>query len=386
MHYDPVRNAYIDDETQEVVYQEDIEAPRPPAPTPTITKAASSKSNKRANDFERMFELARIEVQESKVGDLENELYALHHDQAPGETFAAPPEGNPEYADWTFARTLQALEFEIPNEAMEESDFSRKEYRASRSCTRQLLTVSFFICIVQIALLVAMIQTDGYDPSNPVMGPPVTTMVRWGAKETGLIVIKNEWWRLLSAVMLHAGILHILSNVAIQVRVGGYLNLVYGTWKWLWIYFSSGIFGAMMSCLFLPSSVGVGSSGALMGMLSSWVVWIIFRWQKIPDECKKQRNCQLMVVAGSIVLTLATSAMPNVDWAAHLGGAIQGTLWGFILLSNELDNTGNRNKLRVIAMLLSLGLFGFSLYYMICVLQPSTSLFSLWADNDDWGR
>jgi hypothetical protein len=34
----------------------------------------------------------------------------------------------------------------------------------------------------------------------------------------------------------------------------------------------------LRSCCFLPESVGVGSSGALMGMLSSWVVWIIFRW------------------------------------------------------------------------------------------------------------
>jgi hypothetical protein len=36
--------------------------------------------------------------------------------------------------------------------------------------------------------------------------------------------------------------------------------------------------GFLRSCCFLPESVGVGSSGALMGMLSSWVVWIIFRW------------------------------------------------------------------------------------------------------------
>lgn len=132
-----------------------------------------------------------------------------------------------------------------------------------------------------------------------------------------------------------------------QLRVGGYLNLVYGTPKWLFIYLASGIFGAMMrweaylvyylllvsnsslvldimrSCVFLPSSVGVGSSGALMGMLSSWVVWIIFRWKKIPPECKKQRNCQLLIVTAAIVVTLATSAMPNVDWAAHVGGAIQ---------------------------------------------------------------
>ena len=32
------------------------------------------------------------------------------------------------------------------------------------------------------------------------------------------------------------------------------------------------------SCIFLPGTVGVGSSGAVLGMLASWVVWIIFRW------------------------------------------------------------------------------------------------------------
>jgi membrane associated rhomboid family serine protease len=84
-------------------------------------------------------------------------------------------------------------------------------------------------------------------------------------------VYKNQWWRLLSSIMLHGGIFHIIPNGAIQVstgvsrqlllaktvfsllvflclklRVGGYLNLVYGTPKWFFIYFISGIFGEMM--------------------------------------------------------------------------------------------------------------------------------------------
>ena len=69
-----------------------------------------------------------------------------------------------------------------------------------------------------------------------------------------------------------------------------------------------------------------------MGMLSSWVVWIIFRWKKIPPECKSQRNCQLTVVVASIVITLATSMMPRVDWAAHAGGAFM--VCYYVLLCN----------------------------------------------------
>ena len=67
----------------------------------------------------------------------------------------------------------------------------------------------------------------------------------------------------------------------------------------------------------------------------------------------------------SVVITLATSFTPNVDWAAHAGGTVQGVLWGIVLLSNELDN--NRNKMwgRVVAGVVAVGLIAYSLYYMI---------------------
>eukprot|EP00981_Chlorochromonas_danica_P002661 scaffold521_cov177-Ochromonas_danica.AAC.15 len=395
MHYDPLRHAYIDNETNEVVYQEDEDVVIPPdlpinrsmssdeyRPVSSTTFAEPPRGSIRDERVQQFFQLVRKEVQRyddeeaaanPPLTEMESQLYAMHHNPVnTNETFASPAEDNPEYQDWTLARTLQALEFEIPNEVIgEDSDFARKEYRASR---------------IQIALLIAMIQVDGYDSHNSVIGPPVYSMVRFGAKEAGLIVVKNEWWRLISCIMLHAGIFHLLPNVAIQLRVGGYLNLVYGTPKWLFIYLASGIFGAMMSCIFLPSSVGVGSSGALMGMLSSWVVWIIFRWKKIPPECKKQRNCQLLIVTAAIVVTLATSAMPNVDWAAHVGGAIQGILWGFVLLSNELDHSSHRKWLRLGAIALSCFLYAFSIYYMVDLLHPSTANFSYWDSNDDWHK
>jgi membrane associated rhomboid family serine protease len=64
-----------------------------------------------------------------------------------------------------------------------------------------------------------MVQDDGYAPhsENPLYGPPATTMVRYGAKQAALIKYRTEWWRIISSVMLHAGIVHIVSNVFIQV-------------------------------------------------------------------------------------------------------------------------------------------------------------------------
>jgi membrane associated rhomboid family serine protease len=61
-------------------------------------------------------------------------------------------------------------------------------------------------------------------------------------------------------------------------------------------------------------------------MLASWIVWLIFRWKKIPVECKSQRNCQLIVVVSSVTLTLAMSFGDLIDWGAHFGGFVSDCL------------------------------------------------------------
>ena len=69
-----------------------------------------------------------------------------------------------------------------------------------------------------------------------------------------------------------------------------------------------------------------------LGMLTSWIVWIIFRWKKIPKRFHSQRNCQLGVVVAAVAITLITSFAPYVDWAVHFGGAIQVDILFVIIL------------------------------------------------------
>lgn len=45
------------------------------------------------------------------------------------------------------------------------------------------------------------------------------------------------------------------------------------------------LFDLPCSCIVLPNSVGVGSSGAVLGMLASWIVWIVFRWYQRALDC-----------------------------------------------------------------------------------------------------
>ena len=318
---------------------------------------------------------------EETITSVERDLVSIHRSTG----IDAIQSNNQHDNDWMFAKTLQAFEFENANDFINSREFNQKEYRAS-SCRRQMFTVSTLICFIQIILLIVMIQEDGYAPSseNPMVGPPVTTLVRFGAKEAALMLYKREWWRLLSPIMLHAGIFHLLSNVFIQIRIGAYLNIVYGNLKWLIIYLLAGIFGNMMSLCFLPESVGVGSSGAVLGMLTSWVVWILFRWNKIPPECQGQRNCQLLVVIVSVAITLGMSFSDYVDWGAHFGGAFQGLFLALFFLSEELDHTKNRLYMRIMSLSVIVGTYIAAIVYMAQYLHVDRSSLEYWAQNDDF--
>ena len=230
-------------------------------------------------------------------GNSVDQLDELESSMAPVEQMS----GENRNDDAFLARAMQMMEFEMEHDMRRDDeladDFNNKEFRGS-SCKSQLLTVSTFLVIVQIAILWAMIEVDGLASNsvNPMYGPKPETLVKWGAKEAALIKYRKEYWRLVSPIMLHAGIIHMVTNGIIQLRIGGYLNIVWGTPKFLLIYLLSGMFGNVASCIFLPDTIGVGASGSLLGILSAWLVWIIFRWKKIPENNRTQRNCQLLIV------------------------------------------------------------------------------------------
>ncbi len=83
---------------------------------------------------------------------------------------------------------------------------------------------------------------------------------------------------------------------------------------------------------------------AFMGLVSN-VSNVVFVFTRNSPRARKLADivqAVLFVVLASVVITLATSFTPNVDWAAHAGGTVQGALWGIVLLSNELDHKRNQ--------------------------------------------
>jgi len=252
---------------------------------------------------------------------------------------------------------------------------TERSIRASSSC-RQLFTLSTLIIVVQIGVLIWIYRKDGFVSfeENPMFGPSAYTLVKYGAKQYGYILLKEQWWRLVSPIFLHAGVIHIFSNVYIQWRVGSYLYLLWGSVPWLLIYFLSGVYGNILSCISHPDDVGVGSSGSLMGILAAWVVFIIYTWNQIPEELKSDRNSQLCSVLFAITVTLLLSIVEFIDGSAHLGGALQGALLAMCFLSDEIQSTCCKWCIRLLSLGLSVASFLVTIDYMLRHIEPSRDI------------
>ena len=186
---------------------------------------------------------------------------------------------------------------------------------------------------------------------NPMFGPSAGTLIKCGAKLDCLIEgPSHEYYRIFSPMWLHAGVIHIVCNMAATWQLGMPLEREYG-WKTIApLYMAAGIAGTLCSILFLPNSIMVGASGAVFGLLGAcWAEWIM--------NIDHRRTCKVFLSLFIITaLNLALGVTPLLDNFAHTGGLLAGIIWGLFLLRNEGESCGGFLSLFV-AMVVTTAVF-----------------------------
>ncbi|KAJ4772239.1 Rhomboid-like protein [Rhynchospora pubera] len=162
---------------------------------------------------------------------------------------------------------------------------------------------------------------------NPLLGPSSATLDKMGALDVNKVVHGHQGWRLITCVWLHAGVVHILANMLCLLLIGIRLEQEFGFLKVGMVYIISGLGGSVLSALFIQSSISVGASGALFGLLGAMLSELLTNWTIYANKC-----AALLTLIFVIVLNLAIGILPHVDNFAHLGGFISGFLLGFVVL------------------------------------------------------
>jgi membrane associated rhomboid family serine protease len=134
---------------------------------------------------------------------------------------------------------------------------------------------------------------------------------------TGVQVGDGDWYRLVTAMFLHASILHIAFNMLALWWLGRAVEEALGPWRYLLLYFVSGIAGSAGALLLSsPFAVTVGASGAIFGVMGSLLV---LQYRATGTFAGPALTL--------IVLNLAfTFAIPGISKGGHIGGLIGGVL------------------------------------------------------------
>ncbi len=129
-------------------------------------------------------------------------------------------------------------------------------------------------------------------------------------------VAQGGWWRLVSAMFLHANILHIGFNMLALYVIGTPVEQYLGRVRYVGLYLVSGLAGSAGGLLQAPDTPILGASGAIFGILGAM---LILEWQLTGRLAGNAMTW--------IVINLAISfTIPNISWGGHVGGLIGGIL------------------------------------------------------------
>lgn len=154
---------------------------------------------------------------------------------------------------------------------------------------------------------------------------PADDLLRVGGAY-GPAIAAGETWRIVSAIFLHGGLLHLGFNLLALSDFGSVLERRFGALPVAAVFLATGMAGFLASTLWHPEDVSIGASGALFGLLGWWAVAAWRLGEFLPPQEKRRRLATLLVVIG-VALGFGF-VVPGIDNAAHLGGLVAGLVLG----------------------------------------------------------
>ena len=206
--------------------------------------------------------------------------------------------------------------------------------------------------------------------------PTTDQLMGWGANSAGNVIIGGEWWRIVTAMFVHVGIIHLATNMWCLWNLGLLAEPLMDSVGLFAVYILTGAAGNLLSTLYnwykfhdvniFPA--GAGASGAVFGIAGALIV--LLKSQRLPvppQEVRKLRKSVIYFAAINLVIGLSVNfgsgfTGVEVDNSAHIGGFLCGLLFAAPMVPRIGSPRGGfrmRLRLTVVLVVLLLVLFGF---------------------------
>ncbi|MFZ1916174.1 MAG: rhomboid family intramembrane serine protease [Terriglobales bacterium] len=206
------------------------------------------------------------------------------------------------------------------------------------------MAVTQVIFGANVAVFIAMVLAFG---ASTLSGPAGPELVRVGAN-FGPYTVSGQWWRLLTCLFVHAGLLHIAFNMWCLWDLGRLAESLYGHWTLAALYLICGLSASLGSILWNPSVLSVGASGAIFGIVGALIASFYLGEFSLPRAALGGTLRSLLIFTGYNLFFGAVIA--RTDNAAHIGGLVMGLILGALIARFA---PGRDDVMRRIAVLLA---------------------------------
>jgi membrane associated rhomboid family serine protease len=242
----------------------------------------------------------------------------------------------------------------------------RRPAWAEAPATYLLLGINCGVFIVMVARGISMWM------------PTTDQLMGWGANNAGNVLLGGEWWRIVTAMFVHVGILHLATNMWCLWNLGLLAEPLMDSFGLFALYILTGAAGNLLSTLynwykFHDSSIfpaGAGASGAVFGIAGALIVLLRSKLLPVPpEEVRKLRKSVIYFAAINLVIGLSVNfgkgfTGVEVDNSAHIGGFLCGLIFAAPMvprIGSPRSDFNLRLRLSVALTVLLLVLFGFYL-------------------------
>ena len=169
---------------------------------------------------------------------------------------------------------------------------------------------TYLLMAIQVLVFILLEMKGGSENS--------LTLIEFGAKYNPLIM-QGEWWRFFTPIFLHIGLTHLVLNTLSLYFVGIIVERIFGSLRFLIIYFFAGFIGSVASFILVPN-ISAGASGAIFGLLGALLLFGILH----PNLFFRTMGWNVIVIL--IINLVITFSAEAIDSAGHIGGLIGGFL------------------------------------------------------------
>lgn len=171
-----------------------------------------------------------------------------------------------------------------------------------------------------IYLLTGLLSGNLFNPAGQVL-----QLLGWKQND---LILQGEYWRLLTAMFLHGNLVHIFFNGYALFILGPETERIFGTARFLAVYFLGGLTGSIASYAF-SASPSVGASGAIFGLIGCLAVFYYVSRTLLGEFGRRQLQGMITIIVINLLLGFTMGGV--IDNYAHIGGLIGGALVGWLL-------------------------------------------------------